>query len=248
MKTVFPETRATIIALLLITCVCFALPEQAPVRSLAPSMSDTEYELMKREHVSPLDSGDHIPLRDTLEVFGSLTDQYSDNVKYAIENIESAVPDFHRVPKPYLWLSSPTFWGEDRDLNGFYQNRTIAINPEIQGTVSERATYYHEWAHHYIATMPRLERFRTAITSLAYETEAVKETQRQTERSPNGNTIAQYYLSGEELFARAMAQYIALKSDDTGALDLLYSRYPHQWRERDFRRLEVLLDAILGNY
>lgn len=248
MKTVFAETRAAIISLLLITGICFALPEQATERSSTPTMSDTEYALLKREYSSKSDSSLHIPLRDTLEVFGSLTDEYSDNLKYAVENIEAAVPDYHRVPKPYLWLSSPTFWGEDRDLNGFYQNNTIAINPEIQGTTAERATYYHEWAHHYIATVPRMERFRTAITMLAYETEAVKETQRQTERLPNGNTIAQYYLSGEELFARAMAQYIALKSDDTGALDLLYSRYPHQWRERDFRRLEVLLDAVLGNY
>lgn len=248
MKTVFAETRAAIISLLLITGICFALPEEAPPSTAPPSMSETEYALLKGELAPNADSLQHIPLRDTLEVFGSLTSSYSDNLQYAVDNIEAAVPDFHRVQKPFLWLSSPTFWGEDRDLNGFYQNNTIAINPDIQGTTAERATYYHEWAHHYIATMPRMEHFRTAITTLAYETEAVKETQRQTERQPHGNTIAQYYLSGEELFARAMAQYIALKSDDTGALDLLYSRYPHQWRDRDFRRLEVFLDAVLGNY
>lgn len=185
---------------------------------------------------------EYVQRLDTVETFGNCTDTLHPNLEFALDNIFAVIPEFKTIPKAYIWLSCPTFLQHDNGLYGFHRAGTIALHPLLKGTVQERATMYHEWAHHYSDNNSRIRTFQNALSTLARESDAVREIRRRAQT--DSGIDLNYWLGTEEIFARALAQYIALKSDDTEAWNLLRSKYPRQWRENDFERIERFFDVI----
>jgi hypothetical protein len=161
----------------------------------------------------------------------------TNNTNEALENISSLFELPNTIP-PIKFERDDAYFKKKPNSIATYDNqkKSIAINPNYLESALGRGAIYHEFAHYIWDTADlnpaKLSELLTVIKSTNACNRAILEDTRKGEK---------YWSREEELWARALAQYICEGVNDKKALEWL-TKANIQWEEIEF----VLLRNSIG--